>query len=357
MLQKAVIQQGNIAGALYLSSQKNMEKVPPEILHVIFTHLDLDERLKCTIICRSWWQILNKYSLFYNVEIAYNEDEFIKFMDMIKRSPHRAVQVEELCLLNCLYSSFNKRTLLNIFPNVRVLKVEWDPDAAPAGDHSYFNKPIEITYSQSKVRVLYDSAYCELASQMITSNLYGRLEDLYLNFSSIVDVSTCTLLDQLKNIPILKTLTLEALSIGINNLENIHDNLPTLQEFNLIYIRITTSKIPANITPVTSITSLKIIIDRAEDIEAHIQFYQYLTKKYAKTTVVGYLDLQLDSHLFTDAKRVYLSGILGFFRRMRPRKKALEMENVPDDLKVFEMCDSIKYQFEELNARYCEDVL
>jgi hypothetical protein len=46
-------------------------------------------------------------------------------MDMIKQLPHRAAQVEELNIFaDCLEGTFNKRTLLNTFPNVRILQVD-----------------------------------------------------------------------------------------------------------------------------------------------------------------------------------------------------------------------------------------
>ncbi|KAI8890341.1 hypothetical protein K501DRAFT_266253 [Backusella circina FSU 941] len=333
-----------------------MDKLPPEIWHKIFICLDLDIRLECMIICRSWWRILDKYSLFHNVEIVYKREEFTKLMEMFMRSPHHAAQVEEMRLLSCLDTSFNKRTLLNMFPNLRVLKVEWDLGwIRQSEESSYFSEPIEIIRSKSKIKVLHDSVHCELASQILASNLCGRLEELELNFVNTSDIKTRAVLDQLKDVPTLKTLTLEALSIGINNLENIHESLLALQEFNLIYVFINASNMPSDIIPATSITSSEIRIVQVDDIDTHIQFYQYMLKKYTKTTVVDYYDSQITGYSFIDAKQVYLNGILDFYKLTTSKKKELNLHGFPDGVNIFEVLDVADCRLEKVTASQYEN--
>ncbi|KAI8890356.1 hypothetical protein K501DRAFT_266267 [Backusella circina FSU 941] len=328
-----------------------MSRLPPEILHKIFYQLAFRDRLECTLVCRSWWRILDKYSLFYNVEIIYEINEFSKFMEMFMRSPHRAAQVQKMRLLSCLNISFNKRTLLNTFPNVRVLKVEWsDGWIRQCEESSYFSEPIKMTRSTSKIKVLHDSVHCELALQMLKSNLCGRLEVLALNFSDVSHVSIQVILKKLKNLPVLKRLTLQNVAIKINNLESIHKNIPTVETFRLIDVSIRPGKAPSHVTSASSISTLEIDICRAVDRELHSRFYQYICKKYPNITNIEYNDQQLKSYTPDDLSYVYLNGIYDFYKYIIiPNKKKLKIKDIPNDFNLFELADHLNCQFEELH--------
>jgi hypothetical protein len=154
---------------------------------------------------------------------------------------------------------------------------------------------------------------------MLASNLGDRLGELQLDFEGIDGISTRTIVDQLKNLPVLKTLTLHDLNIGINDLKKIHTGLPTVQEFTLS-INITASEMPSNVLPATSITKLDIRIDNASDVNTHIQFYQYMLKKYSSVKVTEYLEEMILYYDPDDARRVYLNGILDFYKLVVPSK-------------------------------------
>ncbi|KAI8886814.1 hypothetical protein K501DRAFT_308504 [Backusella circina FSU 941] len=62
-----------------------MDILPNEIWNKIFIQLNLKQRLVCMLVCRSWCSLIDEYSLLYDIEIV----------DMINRSPHRAVQIEK----------------------------------------------------------------------------------------------------------------------------------------------------------------------------------------------------------------------------------------------------------------------
>jgi hypothetical protein len=63
-------------------------------------------------------------------------------MDMVNRYPHRAMQVEDLCLMDTIPTGFNQQTLLITFPNLRVLDVE--NLGQPVDLESYNSQPIDI---------------------------------------------------------------------------------------------------------------------------------------------------------------------------------------------------------------------
>jgi hypothetical protein len=199
-----------------------MHNLPAEIWNKVFTRVPFLKRIEYKRVCRSWYNILDNYSLFSTIEIFYDQHVVNRFLEMMEQSPHCALAVEELRLMTCLDIRINKRTLLNIFPNVRILRVEWD-DVPPEDDNDiYYQDAIEIGHAESKIKHLSDSIHCELASQMLTSNLCDQLECLELNFASTDNISTLVLLDQLKNLPNLKKLFFREITIGIDDLEAIH---------------------------------------------------------------------------------------------------------------------------------------
>jgi hypothetical protein len=67
-----------------------MDKLPPELLHKIFIQLDLQQRLVCLTVCRSWWRVLDQCCLFYSIVLRNEDDYFNRSMDMFERLPDRA---------------------------------------------------------------------------------------------------------------------------------------------------------------------------------------------------------------------------------------------------------------------------
>lgn len=158
---------------------------------------------------------------------------------------------------------------------------------------------------------------------------------------------------QLKNLPVLKKLELTDFCVGVNELETMHQNLPTIQELKLVLPRVTASETPTNVTPSTLINKLYIHIDVVEDIETHIQFYQYMVKKYSNAACTEHHDnaqLYYEPH---DAKRLYFNGILDFYKIIRPNEKYIHIQGTPDDVDIFEVFDNTGCQFEELKAYQC----
>jgi hypothetical protein len=59
-----------------------MNGLPHEILHDIFIQLSLDQRLKCTLVGRSWYTALYKRTLLYDVTIN-SQHKHDNFIDML----------------------------------------------------------------------------------------------------------------------------------------------------------------------------------------------------------------------------------------------------------------------------------
>jgi hypothetical protein len=77
-------------------------------------------------------------------------------MRLVKQFPHRAAQV------------------------LRVDNPKTNPDQL---DH--FTQQLDMTHLKSKVEELHDSDYCELAIQLVDSNLCGRLHTLDLKLNDL----------------------------------------------------------------------------------------------------------------------------------------------------------------------------
>jgi hypothetical protein len=324
-----------------------MEKLPTEVLHKIFIELELHQRLICLLVCRSWWRVLEKYSLFYTVEIKQcSKYSFDKNLSKFVKSPALAAQVRELYIKP--HPNINR--LLNIFPNTRIIKVECNAPrriskSTPA------KKPIVITHSKSKVNFLSDFGRCELTSQILHSNLGARLGTLWLSFYGISDTSV--VLSRLKNLPVLKKLSLKSPTMTLQHLEDIHKNIPSIQDFNLKNIKIKASNMPCDIIP-ASITTFSFLHGRFRDKKTHTQFYQYMTQKYINISTAEYEDNMIEGYDSNDRREIFLNGVLDFFKLIGPSQTRLNLNRVPDGVDIFGALDAVGSQIKKLHFEACE---
>jgi hypothetical protein len=100
-----------------------MDKLPAELLHKIFIELKLEQRLKCLTVCRSWWRVLDRYSLFYDLLLEEGDDNGLNtFMDTLKHLPNRAAQVEKIQLESEITLVLTEENFLIFFPTRVYLK-------------------------------------------------------------------------------------------------------------------------------------------------------------------------------------------------------------------------------------------
>jgi hypothetical protein len=159
-----------------------MDKLPPELLHRIFFVLDFQTKLVCLTICRRWWRVLDKYRLFYRVDIKTNNlDRLHGMMDMFKQLPECATKVVDLDIVLETYTLFNRRVLFNIF----IISTLPQQNAGFYRPKAY-EGPIDVLHSNARIECLNDFYHCELVSQLVYSNLGQRLKTLHLNFTTEV---------------------------------------------------------------------------------------------------------------------------------------------------------------------------
>jgi hypothetical protein len=330
-----------------------MDKLPSEILNKIFIQLDLQQRLVCLRVCRSWWNVVDKCSLFYDIHLdeTQNKDRFDRFINKFEQSPERASQVQVLDMVVLLKTRFNKRKLLHIFPNTRVMRMK-SSIGAMFQSKSRFTTPIDLSHAKPKVEVLFDANHCELASQILGSNLGGRLGVLYLDFHFIP--GSHAIMSQLKELPVLKQLSLRHPTVSLDILEAIHTNVPSIEDFTLRRAVIKAGTMPSNIQPAVAMTTFNIIIGMAEDIETHMQFYQYIAKKYINIMDVEYIDRSLRRYHFDEMKQIYLNGLVDFLKLIGPNRSDLTLYTVPDEVDPFEALDAANSKCKTLWLWECE---
>lgn len=177
-----------------------------------------------------------------------------------------------------------------------------------------------------------------------------------MDFKSIRSVSSRAVLEQLDNLPVLNELTLQEAFLGINDLENIHHNIPSIRAFELHTVTIVGSTMPIIISSITGMTSLNISIYRIVNTKTHIQFYQYMTKKYCNVDVIKCYDNMLSQYYDDNRRRrVYLDGIMDFYKVIAPKQISFNIHDVPDGVNVLDIFDEMDCKLEELTVTKCQE--
>jgi hypothetical protein len=202
---------------------------------------------------------------------------------------------------------------------------------------SDFNKPVETAQTTSKVRHISDTALCEYASQMMSSHLCGHLRTLYLHFTHL-SIGWQTILPQMKNMPVLKRLILSIPSLSVADMELIHNNIQSIEDFELNIVAIQDSEMLPVIIPTTQLATMSFEIKFIYDLEIHMKWYRYMTQNYASVTEWDYDDLCLG--LEKDEYFKYENGHLEFLALTASTQFAPSLDDLPDYINIFKMLDS-----------------
>jgi hypothetical protein len=124
-----------------------------------------------------------------------------------------------------------------MFPNLREIELF---DISAGEKTSYLNNPFQFTRATSKLEKIEDSRECELTSQLAMFNMYSNLKSLDLVITSKNNFN----FSQLKNMPVLETLTLQYFRLQLMDLEMVHHNMPLIKILSLKAIYIVSGEIP-----------------------------------------------------------------------------------------------------------------
>jgi hypothetical protein len=180
---------------------------------------------------------------------------------MIERQPHRANQVKILKLSLNGSIDFDKRTLCNMFPNLREIALLESDNI----ETSYSDSSFQFTHATSKLEKIVESVDYALTSQLAMSNMCSRLKTLDLT----CDENSNNVFSQLKNMPVLDTLTLADFKLKLIDLEMVHSNIPSIKRLNLAFLTILAGEIPQRVVPATLVTNLDVYLSSAADLHTH----------------------------------------------------------------------------------------
>jgi hypothetical protein len=274
-------------------------------------------------------------------------------MKMFKRPPDLAAQVEDLDIELKSDSLFNSRRLLNIFPNARVMRVTHGSGLHSSKSKVHNNtEHIVTTHLTSRIESLSDIHPCNLMSQIIYSDLGGRLDDLYLNFKCVSRSSI--IVSQLKGLPVLKTITLDTPTISIHNLEELHNNISSIENYRLNNMTVEPGNMPVYIVPTTGIKKLKFYSSYVVDSRDHTRIYQYTTQKYNNIADIEYDDLTLHEEYTGNKNELYLHGLPDFYKLIGPCTSDFIIRCLPDGIDIFEALDAVSFQVKKLEFCHCQ---
>lgn len=207
------------------------------------------------LVSRWWADIIHGRSLYHSVYIK-NEEMFRYFLKTIKQKPELANNVEHLVLWQDGPSDLSEKDIIKLFPNLKTL------------DYSRFNNPhiAKDTLNdntpplplKNKLTYVRDTSECFMTRLGLAEGLFTHLITLDLSFPIDYSYKGNPMLSLLKNMPVLKYLGLDNTIITIDDFENLHANIPSLESLKISEMRLILSNFPAKIKPTSAFTSLEV---------------------------------------------------------------------------------------------------
>jgi hypothetical protein len=201
---------------------------------------------------------------------------------------------------------------LNFLPNLRVFK--YKTGDLSNNDEEFFSQPFKHLMPNTRLREVKNGGTCEFTRQLTSSGTCTRLELLNIAVSGHLINPGKDLYPYLKNMPILKKLTLKYADIGIQDCEVLHNNLPSLESFNLKDVNLKAGPLPRNISPATSLNTLCYTFNDVQNNADYPNWYLYMTKKYPNLKSLVADDYNLPNAGSEEVTIIYRDGILPLYK-------------------------------------------
>jgi hypothetical protein len=264
------------------------------------------------------------------------EDMFDEFLEMIQRFPSRANQVEVLLLDNTPCINFDNRKICNIFPKARVVEITSD---RINGEFVHFRKrPVELLVPKAQLVRLADYDECELALDLMATERCSRLK--YLNISCNTDKDNdLHFITGIKNLPVLTELHLGGLNVTLNDMEILHNNVPTITTLTIDWFELLPSTLPLDIQP-TIVTKLYIEgRGHDEDMEKQVMWLNYIQRKYPAIKEFYFWCRGNEGHDETQLLSFYEDGVLPIMKSLGSQVVSMPSLCIPLGLNVFKRMD------------------
>jgi hypothetical protein len=302
-----------------------MDKLPHEVLHRVLVQLLWEEKKQCRLVCKRWANIMT------GREFQCNNRFYIKdlpslatFFTLLSEKPQLANQVEYLTI-DFIGDYFDTRKLVNIFPNLIkvVIYHESTSISRPYDYYDTLDRPaLELkTGSISSIEYLHDFYHCELTRFLLSNGLCARLETLVLNIAALEEAPN-DLLPSLKNMPVLKNLTIKNCPVAMETCEAIHTNIPSLETFRLMGTILIPGELPQQIQPALLLTRLE-LWTYDHDFDGKKNWLRYIGKKY---TNIKHFDYDIDSISYSrEMTDMYTVEFPPLLQRIGPQLESLRL--------------------------------
>lgn len=320
-----------------------MDKLPDEILHKIFTQTTMMQKQECMLVCGRWASLIRTRCLFRTVQIR-NSPLYERFIDLIERIPSYGRQVEYLVLFKCLKDTFDRRKLLRLFPNLKEIKMRGEKRTRTIHDAPRSKKRFELIAFKSQMECIVDYDECELTRYLASSGLCTRMMTLTLNLN-LSNACRTDIFSVLKDMPLLKKLTIENTSLTFSNCETLHENLPSVEQLTFIKVGCISGNLPEKIKPATSVTSLYVKM-RDVKLHRHVDWPSYIHRKYTRLIQFRYTIPNYGFHS-RHLKNFSEVGYLPLVKDLGPQLRTISFMGVDTDISVLSQLDSFKCRIRE----------
>ncbi|KAI8885292.1 hypothetical protein K501DRAFT_284373 [Backusella circina FSU 941] len=260
-------------------------------------------------------------------------------MDIMKDTPSLRKQVVDLTVLS-YWESQNIKNIIEYFPNL---------------EHFSFTRKYqeELGYIESKttksngrMRYINDVDSCRLLCALSKAGLCSHLDEVCVSY-----FNTEKVLPVLKDMPVLKRLSLERSYINIAQLEMLHKNLPSLEHIG-VHLEYFDDPIPVptDITPAVSITDLFVQMESVFE-EDQTSWLLYVSKKYPN---LKKYHIEFESSCFDDEDmetfdNVYSVAYIPFLKSLGPQLESIHLPGAEyNNYKIFQKMDEYGCQIKDV---------
>ncbi|KAI7892492.1 uncharacterized protein EV154DRAFT_504623 [Mucor mucedo] len=227
-----------------------MNKLPKETLILLFSQLDVEDRLECILVCRNWYTVITENILYKKLNFS-NIDRFNKAIDLFDEKRSFGCFVNDLTIKGCEIDIFSILSMPKLFPNVKNLS--WEENIRSekeliATDISIKDFPPPHVYHREFKkwnhfkRIVIGLERFPLMSMLLESTLLPNLTYLCIDFEQLhigenlfkatvlkVHPIVKTIIKNLKSAPSLNFLELYNAVLDLDDMEELHTCLPMLK--------------------------------------------------------------------------------------------------------------------------------
>lgn len=286
-----------------------MERLPKEILLVVFSYLSFETKLQCLLVSKDWHGWILRHSLYNELECQ-SPATLNKAINYFQQNSNLGQSVFKLRIKNCYNLNYNLKTLPSLFPNVKEFELDEARDEliTTATD-------VQDILNWKNIQKL-NSTECFEDGVFLIGNIlkspcsYLTCIDILFDIDYHQSFHTTIhripyikkkseLLDNIKNAPYLESLSLDRLHLSMEDLEKLHHFTPNLKSLVLKNITLLPSQEELNNVKSVSLQMLHIQFTNNDTLSSWLP---YITQKYTHLESFRFdsKDVLINDNLYED---------------------------------------------------------